>query len=269
MGKRSESIFELADYRIYMRTWAEARGRGEFRKMALALGIHSTLVSQILNAHKNLTEEQAARLCAYMGLNQLETDYLLKLVQIERAGSAQLREAYLRHLAELKDAAAQVKSRVPQSTKLSEQDRALFYSSWHYTYIRLLTSIEKYQTPAAIAHRLSITISRVQEVLDFLTAKGLCKESQGRYQRTEKNTHIEARSHLAVRHHQNWRAKSVGLVEQIQPGDLAFTAPVALAKKDLSKVRNILLDTIAEISALIEKSPSEEVAYLGIDWIRI
>lgn len=269
MSKRTESIFELDDYRTYMRTWATARGRGEFRKMAQALGIHSTLVSQILNGHKNLTEDQASRLCSYMGLNHLETDYLLKLVQIERAGTVQLKEVYHRHLTELKDSAAQVKNRVPQATKLSDQDRALFYSSWQYSYIRLLTSIEKYQTPAAIALRLNITVSRVQEVLDFLTAKGLCKESQGRYLRTEKNTHIEARSPLAVRHHQNWRAKSIALMEQIQATDLAFTAPVALAKKDLPKVRSILLDTIAEISGLIEKSPSEEVAYLGIDWIKI
>lgn len=51
--------------------------------------------------------------------------------------------------------------------------------------------------------------------------------------------------------------------------DLAFTAPISMAKKDIPKIRKILLDTISEISSVVEASPSEEVLYLGIDWIKM
>ena len=72
----------MNDFRPYLRAWARAKGRGEFRKISMALKMHTTLVRQVLNGRKCLTEEQASRLCGYMGLNSLETDYFLKLVQI-------------------------------------------------------------------------------------------------------------------------------------------------------------------------------------------
>jgi len=68
--------------------------------------------------------------------------------------------------------------------------------------IRLLTSIEQFQTAEKISLHLRLPASRVQGILDFLSTRGLCVESRGRYKRSEKNTHIAADSPLAIRHHQ-------------------------------------------------------------------
>lgn len=270
MGKhQSESIFSLDDFRSYVKAWARARGRGEFRKISQALGMHTTLVSQVLHGRKCLTEEQAVNLCGYMSLNPLETDYFLKLVQLERAGTVHLKNLYQRHLRQIQSQANEVKSRVPESKELSEQDRALFYSSWQYSFVRLLTSIESFQTTEKIAFRLNLSVSRTQEILDFLTSRGLCNEDRGKYRRTGKNTHVESQSPLAVRHHQNWRTKSLELVEMMTPDDLAFTAPVSIAKRDIEKVRSILLETIADVANIVEDSASEEMVYFGIDWIKV
>lgn len=270
MSKQSSvSLFELSDFRPYLQSWAKTRGRGEFRRISIALNMHTTLVSQILNSKKCFTEEQASQLCVYMGLNTLETDYFVKLIQYERAGSENLRKLYRRHLTQIQQQASEVKSRVPESKELSNQDRAIFYSTWRYSLIRLLTGIAQFQTTEEISIRLNLPVSKVQEILDFLVSRGLCAEENGKYKRTERNTHIEASSPLSIRHHQNWRAKSLQLLEQMNAEDLAFTAPVSLAQKDIQKVRSILLDTISEISKLVEKSSSEECVYLGIDWIRI
>ena len=270
MGKQlTDSLFTMTDYRNYIRSWATACGRGEYRRISLALGMHTTLVSQIFSGRKSLTEEQAFKLCVYMSLTALETDYFLKLVQIERAGTEQLKALFQRHLKQIHTQANEIISRVPVSEKLSEEDRALFYSSWHYTIVRLLTSISRFQTKEKIAFHLSLPVSRIQHVLEFLTSRGLCTEHRGKYVRTEKNTHVEATSPLAIRHHQNWRTKSVQLHENMTVDDLAFTAPLTLAAKDIPKIRKILLDTISEISKIVEKSPSEETVYLAIDWIKI
>jgi hypothetical protein len=173
-------------------------------------------------------------------------------------------------LKQLRDQALEVKSRVPVAKKMTEQDRALFYSSWQYTLIRLLTSLEDCQTPERIANRLLLPVSRVREVLRFLVSRSLCKEEQGGLiSRTEVNTHVEARSPLAIRHHQNWRAKAIELQERMTPDDLSFTAPVSISRKDVARVRALLLDTVSKIAKIVETSPAEEVVYLGIDWIKI
>lgn len=270
MGKHlPETLFAMDDYRDYVREWARARGRGEFRKISVALGMHTTLVSQIFRGRKCLTEEQASKFCEYMKLNTIESDYFLKLIQIERAGTEQLRLVYKRHLAQLRDLANEVKTRVPSPKALTEADRALFYSSWQYSLVRLLTSMEPYQTVENVARRMNLSISRTQEILSFLTSRGLCQESKGRYVRTEKNTHVEAGSPLAIRHHQNWRAKSVELQERMSSNDLAFTAPVSISREDIPKVRSVLLEAISEISKIVANSEAEEVIYLGIDWLKI
>lgn len=270
MSKQSnDSLFAMTDFRDYIRIWTQANGRGSYRRIAIALSMHTTLVSQIINGRKCFTEEQAATLCSYMGLNQLETDYFLKMVQIERAGNPSLKAIHTRQLQQLKKQANEIKSRVPESQDLTEQDRALFYSSWQYSLVRLLTGIDSYQRANDIAKFLGMSISRVQEILDFLSTRGLCKVSGSRHIRTQKNTHVESGSALAIRHHQNWRSKSLTLLEQMTSEDLAFTAPISIAKKDLQKVRSILLESISNIAKIVEDSPSEEVAYLGIDWIKM
>lgn len=204
-----------------------------------------------------------------MGLSHLETDYFLKLVQIERAGNESLKAAFQRHLKQIQSQANEIKERVPESKKLTEQDRAIFYSSWQYSLVRLLTSIPRFQTVEKISFQTGLSVSRVQEILDFLASRGLCVENRGKYIRTEKNTHVEASSPLSTRHHQNWRTKSLELQEKLNSEDLAFTAPVSLAAKDIPKVRKILLEAISEVAKVVDASPAEEVVYLGIDWLRM
>ena len=204
-----------------------------------------------------------------MGLSSLETDYFLKLVQFERAGSESLKLLFKRHLKQLQTQSSEVKSHVPEAEILSDSDRAIFYSSWQYSLVRLLTSLPEFKTKEKMASHLGVSLSRIQEILDFLTSRNLCKEIKGHFHRTEKNTHIEAGSALAIRHHQNWRVKSLELQEKMNKEDLAFTAPVSISKNDSEKVRKILLNAISEIAKLIQSSPEEEVVYLGIDWIKI
>jgi uncharacterized protein (TIGR02147 family) len=265
----SESLFSMNDYRDFVRAWVQSRGRGEYRRIAESLNMHTTLVSQVFKGHKSLTEEQASKLCSYMTLNAMETDYFLKLVQIERAGSERLRETFKRHLQQLRKQANEIRHRVPESKELSEQDRAIFYSSWQHSLVRLCTSIDGLQTAEKISHRLEISLPRVQQILDFLTSRGLCDYKNGQYVRTTHNTHVEAHSPLSIRHHQNWRSKSLDLLDHTAADDLIFTAPVSLSRRDFMKVRSILLTAISELSKVVEDSPSEELAFVGIDWIGI
>ncbi len=271
MGQHSAaSILVASDYRDFVRAWAKAKGRGEYRKVAQALKMHTTLVSQVFRGKKCLTEEQASRLCAYIGLDHLESDYFLKLVQLERASDESLRATYQRHLKQLRSQAKEAKSRVPEATELSEQDRAIFYSSWQYSLVRLMTSIDGFQTAQEISARLSLPVSRVHEILGFLASRALCvRDRDGRYRRSEKNTHVEASSPMAVRHHQNWRTKAAELLERADSDDLSFTAPVSIARRDLPKIRERLLDAISEIAKTVEKSGSEQLVYLAMDWIKI
>ena len=66
-------------------------GRGSIKKMAAALKVHPSLISQVLNGIKDFTSEQANDLAIFFGLKERETEYFLCLVNIERAGNTRLK----------------------------------------------------------------------------------------------------------------------------------------------------------------------------------
>ena len=69
------------------------KGRGGIKKIAELLNIDSSQVSQVLSGKKTFTEEQALKVTHFCNLNELESDYFLCLVKIERAGTTDLKKS--------------------------------------------------------------------------------------------------------------------------------------------------------------------------------
>src|SRR5688572_27241684 len=100
----AKSIFEFGDYKQFVRESVLAmphRGRGQYRRMAKHMRVHTTLLSHVFRGSKELTPEQACSLGSFLELKELESDYLLALVERNRAGNAELRVAIERRLERL------------------------------------------------------------------------------------------------------------------------------------------------------------------------
>ena len=173
------SIFEFTDYRLFIREHFASlpkAGYGQARKLAGALNIHSTLVSQVLQGIKSFTLEQAAEASRFLSLTEMETDYFLILVQMDRAGSPYLKRQLSRQIESLQKRSKELSNRLTATAKLSEEQRAVFYSSWTYAAVRQLTAIEGFQTIDSIGSRLGLSRKALHEIVDFLVASGLCKK---------------------------------------------------------------------------------------------
>lgn len=89
------SLFDHDDYKQFVERWLgqlPSGKRGQFRRMALHLRVHPTLMSQIFRGSRDLTLEQAFDLATYLKLTEVETEYFLTLVGQNRAGSERLRQ---------------------------------------------------------------------------------------------------------------------------------------------------------------------------------
>lgn len=73
----------------------------------------------------------------------MELEYFSLLVQKERAGSHELREHLVRRLAQLKTEASKLSKRISHDRSLTDQERAIFYSSWIYSAVHLFTSLRE------------------------------------------------------------------------------------------------------------------------------
>jgi len=213
--------------------------------------------------------EQACALATFLDLPELDADFLLALVERNRAGNSELRAAMDRRLGSLRERRQQLEHRMPGGRTLSREQRATFYSQWYYSAVRLCTSLPEMKSAESIAERLDLPRDLVRAALGFLLEAGLLVEDGNGFRLAPKRTHLGASSPLAPTHHRNWRVHAMNRYERMTPRDFAFTSPVTLSRADFFAIRELLVDTVTRVSSIVEPSDCESLALLNIDWLEL
>ncbi|MFP5519253.1 MAG: TIGR02147 family protein [Bdellovibrionia bacterium] len=261
------SIYDFEDYRLYLNTWIEQQSqKGLKSKFASVMNVSTTLVSLILKGEKQISLEQATELVDFLGLSDRESDYFFLLVELSRAGTHKLKNRLKLKIKIAKKEAQKVSSRVKKDHELTDDKKAIYYSSWVYTGLRNLTALESYHDVSSIALRLAIPHSTVKQVLDFLIDNGLCVSQKGKITYGPAFTHIGSDSPYVNKHHQNWRIKGIQQMDRKGDDDLFFTSPMSLSEQAAKQSRDIILKSIQEIQKIAAPSTSEQVRCLNIDW---
>lgn len=267
-----KSIFEFRNYRKYLE-WAfeqrSANGFGEAKRLAEHLRIHPTFVSQVLKGVKSLSPEQALGVTTYLNLNNLETDFFLLLVQIDRAGTSDLKKHLQAKLKETESKANQLVNRVKHDAQLTPEQQATFYSDWLYSACRLSTLLPKMQTLDQLADYLGVSKARLKEVTDFLVESGMLKLEGGRFAVGPLATHLDGKSPWIKSHHTNWRQKALERLSFPNESSLHYSAPMTLSRVDMKKIKELLIKSINEVDEILEPSPSETLVCLNIDWFEV
>lgn len=264
-------IFEIKNYKQIITNKIKTfpkRGHGQYSKMANYLGVHTTLLSQVINGPKDLTEEQALKVCEFFGFSKLQTHYFLALVRFERAGTSQLKSYIREEIEEVRSKSQDLASRIPHIKELSEYDRAIFYSNWYYCGIWLLTSIQGMGNVESLSSALKIPKKKISSALEFLVQCQLCVIEDGEYKMGPQRTHVPADSPLVSRHHINWRLKNMERFAEIEQPEIVYTSPVTISRNDAAAVRRKIVEFIEEFSQKVRESPSEEMWCFNLDWVK-
>ena len=176
------AIFDFNDYKAFLKAEVKSRpkaGRGELSRLAEHLDVNATMVSQVIAGDKDFTLEQAKKVCSFFTLSKLDTDYFLLLVQIERAGTQDLKNYFREKRDEMKKESLQISKRITSERKLTDLERSIFYSSSLYSAIYIFSSVDGGQTIEAIIEKFDIPRPRAQEILQFLVSTGMCTPDRG------------------------------------------------------------------------------------------
>jgi uncharacterized protein (TIGR02147 family) len=265
------NVFDYYDYKLCVNDWVSQQprgGHGLFRQLSLHLGINSVVISQVFRGDREITLEQAIGVSEFLGLTEVERDYFLLLVQKSRAGSVKLISIFEKQIQEARKSAEQLKNRVKHQ-KLSDEDRATFYSQWYYSAIRLGISIPDFGTVSKIAEHLKLDRLVVAQVMDFLIKNNLIIDHDGSYDLGPQVTHVGHDSPFVNRHHTNWRLKAMQSMEHITETDLFYTGPMVLSHTVAQEIRKALTDLISKSTKKVAVSESEVLRCLNIDWFGI
>ena len=267
------NIFEVDNYKKVLNgILAEKRKseKGLSRKISEYLRVHPTLVSQVLAGPKDFTEEQILAVCEFLGVGSLESKYLLALLQLERAGSQKLKAHCREVIEQIRKQALKISERVTHDRALSEQEKAVFYSSWVYSAIHLLSTLDRPLTFEEVSRRLNLQPGKTREVLDFLLNTELIQEKNSKFVSTSAVTHLEKHSPFLAKHHTNWRLKAIQAAENLSDEELMYSGNISISKKDFGILREMLMQTIQEFIKVVKPSPAEDIAQFNLDlfWIK-
>lgn len=267
------NIFESQDYKQILKQLIQEKRKqqkGLSSKLAEYLGVHPTLVSQVLTGSKDFTEEQILSVCEFLGIANLEAKYLLALLQFERAGSKKLKDHFLEVIEQLRKQALKVETRVPRERLMTETEKAVFYSNWIYSAVHMATTLDRPLNFEGICQRFRLSPSKARQILDFLIETQMVNEVDGYFKAGATTTHIEKQSPFLIKHHSNWRLKAIQAAERLSDEELMYSANVSLSKKDFAILREELMKTIERFIEVVKPSPAEDLAQFNLDffWLK-
>ena len=270
--KNELNLFRSTDYREYVREKVKAMphgGRGQFRKIAQFLDVHSTLISQVFRGEKHLTSEQAMGVSDYFGHNALEMEYFLNLVLLERSGTPRARKFHEGKLKELRQKAKNPGERLNDVKELNEEQKAIYYSNWMYTAILCQTDVEGFGTIEALAEYFDLPHKTVRQIVDFLLETKICIRKKNVIKPGSTYTHLAPDSPHVIRHHSNWRLQAIQHLPRLSSEELAYTCPMAISKEHFQVFRERFFQAIVETVKEVETSPPELTACLNLDFFKI
>ena len=268
------NIFESNDYKEILNSYIfEMRKtrKGLSRQLAEHLGVHATLVSQVLTGTRDFSEEQLLSVCEFLGIGRMETKYLLALLRFERAGSKLLKNEVQETISQIRKDALKIYERVQKRSRiLDDTEKAIFYSNWTYSAVQLLTTLDQKVTFDFICQRLGLTPAKAREILDFLIQAQLVVESEGYFTMGTRSTHLEKKSPFILKLHTNWRLKALQMAENLSDEELMYSANFSVSKKDFNRLREDLMQTIKKFLEVVKESPAEDIAQFNLDffWIK-
>jgi uncharacterized protein (TIGR02147 family) len=268
---RDLDIFGFSDYRAYIRAWlADARKKqsSNLSRLSKKIGVHTTFLAHVLSGSKNLSFEQAVEVSEAFGHTKIEEEYFFALIQLERAGSVKLRKYWSDKKEAIEADRKKLNSRVGVHHELTQEQRAIFYSSWIYVAVFVATAIDNGQTQEQIAELFKITRTKANEVLTFLVQSGVCEKSGGKYSMGKTVVYVPNDSPFVVKHHANWRFRAIQKMDQREDSEMFFSSPMSISKSDFQRIREVFAKSIQAALEICKASPAEEVVCLNIDFFK-
>lgn len=264
--------FSESDYRSVIRNWVAGRphkGRGEMKVIAELLRIPSSVWSQTLSGQREMNEDQAFLVSDHFGFTELEREYFICLVQIERAGHHEYQSHLKKRLLSLREKSKNLATRLEHEKVLTEKDQAEFYSAWVYSAVRLFCGIGFGKKLDDICREFSLERERAVRIINFLLSSGLIIIENSFYKMGPARTHVGKNSPFVSKHHTNWRIRAIERAQNLKDNELMFTGPMSLSQKDFDYLREKMVVLIQEVSEKVKDSEAEVLGCFNLDFIRM
>ena len=264
-------IFKFNTYKEFLVSYISKNDRrGLMTEMALQMGCDRTYLSQVLSGKAQLTPDHLIDFCEANQFAQKQADFLLLLLLKDRASSRMTAQALLKRIKILKENELRLTKKISSEAVLAEleaEKRTLYYSTWIYSAVHILTSIKDLQTVDALALHLSTTPSRVRIILKDLEAMKLIERQKDRFIHRGGDIYLKEGSPQLLNHHLNWRLRATE--RSFEQEDIHYTVTFSVSEKDIDTLRAQIVGLIEKQRSQTKSSGSEVACAFTCDFFRI
>lgn len=267
------SVFESKDYKHFLNGALKSPqyGRGARTKLAQFLNVQSSYISLVLAGSLDFAPEHAIKLAQFFNLNEEELDFLLLLIQRDRAGEQQLKLHIQRKIDSVLQQRSEIKNQIKETdhAEIPTDELRKYYSKWYHTaihmYLRTVQTIELEN----IAKKLKLNTKDVKESIDLLVGIGFIKLEKGKVIHLNRRFHA-ATDELSMRlNHHNWRHTAIQIYDQKSNDDLFYTSVMSIDASTFIKMKKMILDNIKSMEPAINDAKDQDVFTLNIDLYKI
>lgn len=257
-----KNLYDSPSFIAFLRQELDGKrfGRGAKSKLAEHLGVRPSLVSLALSETQGFSLEQGLKVAGFLGLDADEREFLLLLLQRDRAGSHALKLHFQglidRRIADRNKIRGRVRS---AQGKLSEEDLHEYYGAWFHTAVHMCVRNGKRRSIPAIAEDLRIEPARVKESLKLLGRLGFVRETAGEFLPTDQRFHVSSESKALRAHHSNWRQSALRSLDEARPEDLHYSLVFSADDEAFAKIRQILLRSVETADTVIRDAKDKRV----------
>ncbi len=267
-----KTVFDFKDYKDFLRHYEQSRKsfeRGFRSKLAEFIGCQSGYISHVLNGNAQLSLEQAYKAAGFLSLNERERKYLLLMIEASRAGTKELRAHFEGELSSLREEYLNIKERVGGARTLTEKEQSIYYSSWHYLAVHVISSLKDYNDSKSISTALGVSEAVVSKILLFLLQTGIVQEDKGSLKAGLTDVHLNRESPLIRQHHTNWRVAAIQSLMNDTKTDIHYSTVSSLSKDDAENLRSEMVKLIEKYVEVVKPSKEEVMYGFNLDFYNL
>lgn len=266
-------LFGFEDYKKYLNQILDQPpigGHGARARLSQALSCQTAYTAQVLRGQAQFTLEQAEKVNVFLKHSEEEAQYFLLLVQLARAGSAELVKRIRTQLKKYKEDRQNLGKRFKIKDILGGEEQARYFSEWYYAAVHALASTKGFENSDQIAQYLKLPRAKVQEVIRFLVETGILKKQRtGGWDVGSTRLHLKRESTLINRHHTNWRLKAVQSLEDYKTEDLHYSSIISVAEADRERIMSLVVELIEKSAKIINETEPTGASALCLDLFRL
>ncbi len=266
------NIFGFRDYKELTLILIDERSQGQRglrKELATAIPCQMSHLTNVLGGHGHFTLEQAERVCDFFELNEDEKDFYLCVVQLNRAGTPQLKKYFEKRLWEMQRSQGREKAHESPEIKLSYEMRSTFFSSWLYGAVLVLLTLPQFQNREALQKKLNVSSEVLDRVLAFLVENKLCYKTAGHFVAKDPYVEMSYNDPMISRFHSSWRVRALQQIETPQQDDLRYSATLTISEGDFVKVREAFNKALHQTAKITGPSSPEVAAVLCLDLFKL